>query len=288
MKVDLDGFVVSNEFDGTSPVQFKLTDLTNWYSSSGVRTEVSNIPLGDGGFNPTRGFRSVKTLSLEGVCYGGEEGDAISLAWQRIAALSPRGTSMTLTVEDASGLKTMRVWLNDGPQVLPFGPNRARFQINLVAPDPRKYGEVVESDTGPGGAVGTGGLSFPLGGNSGDPFLDFGTYSSAGQFWLENIGTAETWPTFRVRGAIASPGFQIVSDTDTIRYNAALSAGAEVILSPYAGGRAVQGGVDVTQNLVQADWPSIQPGFARQYTFTALGVADLNANLNTAVRPAYW
>jgi hypothetical protein len=195
---------------------------------------------------------------------------------------------MTLTVEDASGMKTMRVWLNDGPQVLPFGPNRARFQINLVAPDPRKYGETSRATPARAAQSARAASASPSAATPATRTWTSARTRSAGQFWLENIGTAETWPTFRVRGAIASPGFQIVSDTDTIRYNAALSAGAEVILSPYAGGRAVQGGVDVTQNLVQADWPSIQPGFARQYTFTALGVVDLNANLNTAVRPAYW
>jgi hypothetical protein len=285
MQVDLDALTVSN--NPTGKVMFKLTDLAGWYSSAPVRTEATNAPLTDGAFAPSRSYRGSKALSLEGVSYGGTEEQAIEQAWQMIAALAPQGRSMTLRVTDASGIKTMRVWLNNGPQVLPFKANAARFQIPLIAPDPRKYGETVTYLSTPRTTV-SGGLVFPLGGNPTDPYLDFGAFTPSGTQVLQNEGTAETWPTYKILGSIASPGFQITSDTDTVQYSAAVAVGQELILSPYAGGRAVLGGVDVTQNLTLSQWGSIPPGDSRTYVFTALGAVDTNALLTTMVRPAWW
>jgi hypothetical protein len=221
MKVDLDNGALVAQTDNVSgaPMQFKLTNLGGWQSGAPLRTSVEDLPQGDGALPPSKSYRSARALSLEGVVYGGTAEEAEELAWDRIAGLSPMGQSMRLAVTTAVGERWMRVWLSSAPQVLPFGPNRARFQVPLVAPDPRKYSETKQYPAKLAGRL------------RGRPALP---------------------PRWRCGGPV--PG---------LRHLRARRDGHDH--------ERRHGGV-----------------LADVHTFTALGVADLNANLNTAVRPAYW
>mgnify|MGYP006315315979 CR=1 FL=1 len=282
MTITLDDFTVSTDPTG-DPVTFKLTNLDGWYSSPPVRVNVIDMPLTDGGFNPVRAYRSPRQLAAQGFVYGGTAEQAIELAWQVIAAIGDTGNAITLTVTDDSDTKTMQVWLAGAPLVLPFGPNRARFNIPLVAADPRKYKAQDELVSAPAGSAADG-LTFPL---FAPGFLDFGTFSPSGRFSVTNYGTAESWPIFKVRGGL-TVGFQIIADSNVVTYSAAVAAGTEYTLSPYAGGRVTQGTSDYTQYLTQSDWPSILPGQTRLFVFNPLGSADANAQLTTLFSDAWW
>lgn len=281
MIVELDGFVVSTDPEG--PVNFKLRSLENWYSSPPVRIDVAPLPLSDGGFNPVRSYRLPKVMSIQGFCYGATADDAVRLAWEQIAALSPAGESMSLHVTDGASERMMTVWLNGNPQVLPFTHGSARFEVPLIAPDPRKYLLQGERETGASGNSDNG-LVFPLFASNA---LDFGAFAPSGLFFLENNGTAESWPVFRVRGEMIG-GFEIVSEGRVLRYGSTVPAGQEVFLSPYAGGRATIGTSDVTSNLTQVDWPSVPGGATQQFVFNALGTANANALLTTVFSNAWW
>lgn len=282
MKVTLGTLVV--EKAPTAPTKFKLIDLENWYSGPTLRTTVTDLPEGDGAFNPGRSWRGAKVMHLKGITTSSSDEAAIADSWQQIAALSPRGESLTLRVEDATGIYTMRVWVNGSAQVLPFAPRKARFQVPLVATDPRKYSPVqVLEPVGPAGGADEG-LEFPL---FDDGYLSFGSFSPTGLQYITNNGTAESWPIFKVRGTLAE-GFQIISGADVIEYPVLVGTGEEVMLSPYAGGRATLGGVDVTHRLTQSAWPSILPGETRLYVFLPSGASDSNARLTTIFQDAWW
>jgi hypothetical protein len=282
MIVELGGLTFDSQASGAT--RLKLTNLGGWYSSPGVRTEVVDIPLADGAFSPIRSYRSPRRMTIEGVATAQGMESAITEVWQALAALLPNGDSDTLYVTDETGRKRCRVWLDGAPIVVPFAPGRARFQVPVVAPDPRKYSdpEVILSE--PSGSAADG-LTFPLFAGG---YLDFGTFSPTGIFYVTNDGTAETWPVFEVRGGIDGDGFEILSDDAVLRYEAAVGAGTVVTLSPYAGGRATSGGQDVTANLTESQWPSLLPGQTRLYVFNPLGVADANALLTATVSKAWW
>jgi hypothetical protein len=284
MIVDLDGWTVISEQDLlVGATKFKLTNLANWYSSPPVRIDITEQPTNDGGFNPVRAYRSSKPMQIEGVCFSTSPEAAVRDAYQRIAALGTTGQQMTLTVTDDVDTKTMRVWLNGNPQVEPFGPASARFAVPIIATDPRKYGPVQTGTTGPSGGS-EDGLEWPL---FEDGYLSFGEFSPTGLFYIKNEGTAESWPTFKVRGTVTG-GFQIVSDQDIIEYSANVPLGSELVLSPYAGGRATTGQSDVTIDLTQSDWAPIEPGETKAYVFVALGTTDANAQLSYAFSSAWW
>lgn len=288
MTVTLDGLAFESEPDDGQQSAWKLTDLVGWYSGPGINTQITSLPNADGAFAPYRTYRTSRSLSLEGFVYGYSQADAIALAWNAIAAIGSDGQDMTLQVTDETGDYTCQVWLAGGPQVLPFAPGRAKFQVPLVAVDPRKYAspphEVFVSARG----TATDGLHFPLGDVS-QGYLNFGAFAASGTSYIKNGGTATTWPLFVVRGHVDAAGFTIVSAGDTLTFAGGIAQGSTVTLSPYAGGRASnQDGQDVTPYMTALNWPSIQPGETREFQFIALGAAAQSSGMTVISADAFW
>jgi hypothetical protein len=229
-------------------------------------------------------------MALEGVVTASSVESAIAYAWQRIAGIAPRGERLVLSVTDPTGTYTQMVRVDGTPQVLPFHDRRARFQIPITAPDGRKYGPYLpglEAQPSTGGAGD--GLLYPLFGPKVTGVLDFGAFSPSGLLEITNHGRAESWPVFRVRGAVGVGGFQILSADSVIEFTGAVPLGQEITLSPYSGGRAVMGGVDVTgEYLTRSEWSAIGPGETRQFVFNPLGTFDSNARLFADFREAWW
>lgn len=283
MRVILDDdLIIDSEVVNPDAIVWKLKDFTNWYSSAPVRVDITPLPGNDGGFEPERVYRSPKTMTIEGFAWGGTPEEAEELVWERIAALSPRGQAINLRVEGAGKTKLMKVWLASNPQVMPFGPNRARFQIALVAADPRKYGEPQTITSGVAGS--SDGLVFPL---FADGFLDFGSFSPAGLFYIRNDGTADSFPVFKIRGAVLG-GFRIGSDGVVLEYSGDVPGGTELTLSPYAGGRASLQGADVTHNIATSNWVPVGPKETRTFIFNPLGSTNQNALISTTFSDAWW
>lgn len=271
-------------------VRWKLTDLTQWYSSPAVRSEVDDAPQSDTAFDTDRSYRSAKRMSLEGIISARTVEDAVAYGYQQIAGIAPRGGRLPLTVVDPTGTYTMQVRVDGIPDVLPFHDRRARFQIPLVAADGRKYGPYIpELEAQPAGGGAADGLIYPLFGANNVGVLDFGAFSPSGLIEITNTGTAESWPVFRVHGTVGTAGFQVISDASVLEFKGAVPLGQELTLSPYSGGRAVMAGVDVTgEYLTRSEWGAIGPGETRQYVFNPLGTFDSNARLFADFREAWW
>lgn len=295
MIVTLTSTLTASEFqvktvpdDGVYP-QIKLSNLRGWYAGPPLKSPTEDMPDSDGAFEPEKSNRGQKRMWLEGWLQATSVEEAEELAYDRVAAIAPLGERLHLQVESTSGIiRYMTVRVDGIPDVVPFTDRRARFQIPLVAADGRKYGDPQISGATPaGGSVD--GLVFPLVNTVAIGTLDFGTFAPTGLVTLTNNGTAPTWPIFHVFGGIAVDGFQIISDQDVIEFLAAVPAGEELILDPYAGGRAVMGGVDVTGGaLTRSEWPAILPGQTRTYSFDPIGSSDGNARLETEFREAWW
>ncbi len=275
--------VYSEDEQLTETVKYKLTGLDNWYSSPPIRITIDEIPDHDGAFNPVRSYRGSKPMALNGFVYAPTAQQAIADGWKMVAAVAPFGEPLTLTVTDDDGVLTQRVWLSGAPAVVPFARSKARFQIPITAMDPRKYGLQQTISTGPVGSSGDG-MIWPL---FAAGYLDFGTFSPSGLFYLTNTGTAESWPVFTALGTLTD-GFRVTSEGDTLTYAATVPLGTLLTLSPYAGGRATVGSSDLTVNLSQTAWPSVKPGQTRAFSFAGLGLSDANALITAFMSPASW
>lgn len=271
-------------------LRWKLTALQNWYSSPPVISNIEDAPQSDTAFDTDRSYRGAKTDSLEGFVTARSVEEAVSRGWHRVAGLAPRGERLQLQVTDPTGVYTMMCRLDGAPTVRPFTDRRARFQIPLKAADGRKYGPwQTDLEARPGGVAATNGLIYPLFGPKVTGRLDFGAFAPSGLIEMKNTGTADTWPIFRIRGRVNAPGFQILSEQGILEYKGAVPVGSELTLSPYSGGRATIGGVDVTgEFLTRSEWPPIGPGETRQYVFNPVGTYDSNARLFADFREAWW
>ena len=157
------------------------------------------------------------------------------------------------------------------------------FQLPVWAADPRKYGDSISSIVNATVAP-VGGLGLPVV----DGALNFGVLGAVsfpGVFQVRNPGTADFYPTFRVRGKVAS--FTITSEDRVIEYASPVGSGQELSLSPYLGGRAVLDGVDVSQNLTQAGWVPVEGGQTRGYFFNATD-PGLGAQLEVTYPNGAW
>lgn len=151
-------------------------------------------------------------------------------------------------------------------------PNRSDMRLTDIrftvwSWSPFKYGPMLSlpvPTTIPAG----GGLAFPIAVPKGLSFGATGVTDAPGVFRITNPGTAEVYPIFTVRGPMAS--FTITSENNTIAYSAPIPAGSKLTLSPYAGGRALLDGADVSQNLTQAEWVPVNRESTRGYTLTAV------------------
>lgn len=277
--VRIGGLEISNAPEG--PNKWRLTGLSGWYSGAGMRGEFVALPYGDGSIPPERTYRDDRLVTVEGIVTAPTQEAAIRQCWAELAAISPEGYAEDLEVEDEEGTFMSSVYVSGAPQVLPFAPRKARFQLTLRAPDPVKYGPIQTASTSPSsGSID--GLTFPLFAGG---FLDFGAYAPSGTVTIANPGTAPYSPIFKIRGAMTT-GFRIVSGDDEIVYSAGVALGTIVTLSPYAGGRATIGTSDVTVNLTSISWPEIGPGETKTFTIVPLGTPDANARLDIEFREA--
>ena len=265
---------------------WKLTDLKRYFSSK-MRNDIEEMPDADGGFDPDQTYRRPKSMTLEGIISASSSEVAVASGYLHLNGLDPFGRGLTLRVTDPTGVYDFAVRLDD-VDVVPFTDRRARFQVGVTAVDPRKYGPADTVTVGPAGTS-EDGLIFPLFGAVDTGTLDFGAFSPSGRVTITNDGKAPSWPSFVIRGQIDSDGFQIVSDANVIEFLGAVPGGAELSLSPYAGGRAVMSNVDVTgEFLTRSEWSVVAPGESRSYSFIPLGDTDENAQMTVQFRKAWW
>lgn len=290
----LDLLEMSNHEDPSAPQRVRITDVPGWYGGAPVRTETTPRPQGDGAHTPGKSYRDARTFQILGIAEGASVVDALML-YDELAGISPTGQDIELTVTDELGTRMMRVRVAGTPEVSPFHPRRARFNLPVLAYDPRKLGPVRRQTVGLEGARTPGsGLVYPLfGGVGGVPnggLLDYGTGARSGLSSAVNEGKAPDYPVFLIQGGGMQGGFEII-DLDTgaiLRYTGDVADG-QVLLIDTANGRVLADGVnDYTGFLTRNDGLSVPPGSTKTFRFRALGSTTGAPTLTVDTRNAWW
>jgi hypothetical protein len=281
--VDLGGYMRFEATLSPSEGAHTLTDLQGWLDMTEITLDTEKLPGQHGHFppeDPLLGGRYVRVLADITTAPGG---DIRTEFWRAFSAV-PLGP-WRMSVTDAFGTLYSDVWLSGTPR---FTMGRVAWigtvDITLFAPDMRKYRAQEPGDGHePQGAVTLDGLHYPL---YLDGYLDYGPFAVSGGFYLNNAGTIESWPTFRVRGELID-GFAVEAGDDLLVFDTTVPSGQECVLSPYAGGRAILNGEDRTEELVESGWSALQPGETRLFVFSALGDYDPAARLFPIMRDAF-
>lgn len=257
-----------------------------WSDSPDVRLATPVRPNWDGAFNRQH-YYSPRLVTLKGralypslSAYRSGQRAFASLLGSRLA---------TLTVEDGLGPLSAEVRLAGPVRSRMRSPLLMEWQIDLLAPDPRKYGP--EQVVSTGLALETGGLEFPLftDGSVDVGFLDFGDSTSTGRVTLSNPGTAQARPVFTVTGDLAD-GFELV-ETYTgsrLRYEGPVTSQGDAVTLDSATGRVRLGTADRGGMLTRNDWFGLPANGAREVLFLSNGAYSPTAQLTVSVRPTYW
>jgi hypothetical protein len=261
-----------------------LTDLRGWYSPPAVRRE-STARLGSHGTFSERGWRDERLISITGHAFADTRAEAAALT-DELAAMFADGTEGTFAVDDYDvGYRDARVYLHGTPEVVWDGQRDVTFALDLVAPDPRKYGRPVQLSTlaaAPGG-----GLITPLfSSQSAMGVLDFGPPGIPGTVTFRNPGTADTAPRFTITGH--APGFTIteVESGDRLDYVETVPAGSALTIDAADGSVVLDGLSDRSPYLTRREWSRIPGGASRTYLFESRN--NSGARMTLEVNPAWW
>ncbi|UDL14623.1 minor tail protein [Arthrobacter phage KeAlii] len=265
---------------GTNQV---LTALEGWFSPAGTRRESTERLWAHGTFSE-RGWRDQRIVTVGGHIFTATRAEAAAMTDNLAAALAD-GTAGKLIVNDADlGYREAEVFISGTPKVDWDGHLDIFFMIDMVAPDPRKYGELVTASTG--AASPGGGMVFDLftGANAG--VLDFGESGNPGTVTFENVGTADTPPLFTVSGY--APGFTITEVNSGARliYAQTIASGQTLVLDASDGSVLLDGYADRSAYLTRREWTRISGKSRATYLFESPGNAG--ATLQIGAKPAWW
>lgn len=256
------GFVYDNE------------TLQRWYNPAKIVANVDKRPNAHGAYGLGQLFTEEHRPLITGQYYGTSSIDA-KRARERLVSAFSEGFPVSIAVTDEEGVTTRRAaWLVDYDA--PFDADFAHFtfDIEFIAPDPRRYGATESSSTGlptPGS-----GLVWNLGTAPSGLYFDWGTAGSLGQLSVTNGGGAATNPRIEVGGAGAFlAGFR-VTEIETGReliLERPTDFGDVVVLDSRTQ-RATLNGGDISRFLVSRDWFEIPAGATRRYQINPLGATS--------------
>lgn len=256
--------------------------LTGWSEAPDPRFQLQPIPNQDGGFPVVEDYVNPRTVTVIGRCRVDTQSDGPGTVEPWVNGLTKR-SDLVLEVADSARVLSSAVRCRQA-RARQLTPTIYDLMFVFEAADPRRYGPVSTVAAQPAGVGSADGLQFPL---FTPGYLDFGAFEVSGGFYLANAGTADSWPVFRVRGSLGS-GFTITSNGRVLKFEAEVPLGSEVVLSPFAGGRAVMGGVDVTHYLTGSDWAPVGPGETQLFSFAGLGAVGSTALCQVDMRDAWW
>jgi hypothetical protein len=180
--------------DSVSGAEFTSAVLTGWDGSAST-ARAEQKPRSHGGWVSGKQAQS-RHLTAEGLIIA-PSAEALEAARNRLVAANSLEDTV-LTVHGAERDRWMTVCREDEPLIRTLTPVSARYSIQMLAADPRRFGaEMTQSTLLPSSV---GGLSFPC------SFpLTFDAVSISGQVSLTNSGTAVGPVILRLESVDATP-----------------------------------------------------------------------------------
>lgn len=230
-------------------------NLAGWNDLADVRGKRDAVPSAHGLYPAVESWRTGASITVTGSLMGASRADAEYLRDQLITALS---SASVMRVEDSTGTWLRDVEVDEVSIKDPGGWSPIiHFKIDLVAPDPVRYSDVL-----PFGPVGL-------------PVLEGGLFLPASLPWdlgvadlqvaeVTNAGSLPMHPVVTLQGSASSV---VVHGGPRV-----LSFGAfdGTLVFDSLQRRAFLNGADVTRLLVQRDWFVIPPGGTLGFSFEAV------------------
>lgn len=264
---------------------FKILRMRGWKGTPGVRRDSTPRLWAHGDFTE-KGWRAARLVTIEGRAYL-PTAEALREGHAVFSAALAEGNEGLLVVDDPIfGKLQATVSLGAGSDLEGWEvPGIYPFQLQVVATDPRKYGQTLAASTGT--PVDGGGLGYDLYAVGSTGVLDYGVAGSPGTASIRNTGTADTAVAHTITGDIPA-GFTI-TELGTGRrlvYAGAVIPGQVIRLDGEDGSVTLDGGTDRGAQLVRREWVRLGGKQTGTWLFEAPG--STNALLTTEVKPAWW
>lgn len=233
---------------------------SDWWAPSGSTIQVVQKPRSSGAWAGDA-YETAAHYVLAGLVSAPNAAamrDALDRLW---SAASIKDTILTV-VEDA-GSRWATVRREDRPSITMVHPLLAKFSIQLVAPDPRRFGPDVTASTALPST--TGGLTVPFT----VPFTISAT-TVTGQIALTNPGTVNGPVSLRISGPVTGPIVTHVASGRSLVFSSSITLGAGEWLDVDAEAMSVLANGQSSRNgwVTSRGWPLFEPG-ANTYAFTA-------------------
>ena len=260
---------------------FWFEKLKDWYTLPGSKVAAESRPQAHGSFRIGQDWRQHATPSVEGH-YGGRTYADTLAAIDTLMSLAD-GTPKTMTVADELRPTSREVSVRAITIPDTQGRPVIDFAIDMLAPDPKRYGATVSASTGLPSA-GTG-ITYPI-----TYPLSYGTPGDPGRVAVSNGGTANTFPMLEVAGGLDA-GFSLVElgTGREVRFERVIPQGSTVFLNPRTGRAYIDAPAnDVSGFLTRADWFVVPAGGSTSIQFAALGGVSGTPILTARTSPAFW
>ncbi|WP_169332132.1 phage distal tail protein [Acaricomes phytoseiuli] len=262
---------------------FKALKIRGWKGKPGVRRQQTERLWAHGVFTE-RGYSDARPITIEGRAFLPTE-EAVRNATIDYGAILQEGGFDQLIVDDPiMGEQWATVGLEAGSDADWHVPGIYPFQLQLFAPDPRKYSAPLSGSTGI--PVDGGGLQYDLYTTT-PGVLDYAESGSPGTVTLTNPGSAPASPVFTITGEI--PEQFSATEIRTGRrliYEGALVPQSVIRIDSRTGSVTLNGETDRSANLVRREWQQLGPQATGTWLFEA--PRSTNARMSVEVTPAWW
>lgn len=275
------GKLVFNEWSELG-YRLNVLKLRGWKGKPSIRRQRTDR-LWEHGVFTERGYSDARIITLEGRALL-PTNEAVRNVTYDYGAILQDGGFERLTVDDPiMGTQWATVGLAVDSDISWHVPGVYPFQLQLIAPDPRKYGQAIYASSSVPEAGG--GLQYDLYTPSG--VLDYSLSGNPGTATLTNPGTAAASPIFTVTGSIPE-GFSIteVRTGRRLVYASAIVPGSFVRVDTGSGSVTIDSDSDRSADLIERGWTRLDPLSTGTWLFEA--PQSTGALMKVEVTPAWW
>lgn len=240
------------------------TNLQGWRGLPDKRGETSAIPGRHGRFARSSVLRDSRVITVIGHVYAADNAELHAVADQLEAQLGAGGVGEMKVSTPGGG-----TWARDVEiDTLAIDPDRGRrwtkFTIDMLAPDPRRYGPL--QTAGPIGLPSVeGGVRFP----QRAPF-NFGRVTEASRLEISNAGSIDLHPRLVLSGAFSSVTVTDITDGRSLQLEWPVGE-AELLAFDQGTRRAELSGQELTRWMSRRQWFTVPPGETHEFRFEVAG-----------------
>ncbi|WP_198008402.1 phage distal tail protein [Leucobacter salsicius] len=239
------------------------TNLEGWTGLPEARGDTDPIPGAHGSFKRKTILRQSRIITITGHIYATNTTELHTIRDNLETALAAGAGTMRVSSRE-SGVWERYVEID----TLDVDPDRGRrwtkFVVDMVAPDPRRYGPLQR--VGPVGMpVAAGGVRLP----QRMPW-NFGTVSEASRLIVPNAGAISMAPTLEVVGGFSQVTIYEIATGRRLRFEWAVDDG-DVVVFDCGARRVTVGGADMTRWLRVREWFDIPAGQVGEFRFEVVG-----------------